>query len=279
MLMLRPQNQVEAIPLKVVSKISEIYWLNPFFERPEPEPILREAFNWEEQGIFVAIASVAEESQIELPWEDEDAEILDLAYFGNHSGGKFCAPVVKLLLQTESFVDENGQLNEDGTEKLAEILLRKYYTNWKSLWVTNTAVYDPIHNYDMLETRHLIGANSETVKDEFSGNDSTEDSRDTTNIDYRYGLNTVSTDVKPSEKSVMSDSGSSSTDRESTDARNTVAGNEESEELHRAGNIGVTTTQKLIQEERELWLWNYFDQIFKDIDRELALAYHDPCRV
>ena len=56
--------------------MSEFYWLNPFMERPDPEPILREAFKWEENGIFVALASVAEESQITLPWEDEDAETL-----------------------------------------------------------------------------------------------------------------------------------------------------------------------------------------------------------
>ena len=46
-----------------------------------------------------------------------------------------------------------------------------------------------------------------------------------------------------------------------------------------AGNIGVTTTQKLLQEERELWIWNFFDQVFNDLDRELALMFHDSCRV
>lgn len=283
--------------------MSEFYWLNPFMERPDPEPILREAFKWEDNGIFVALASVAEESQITLPWEDEDAETLDLAYFGNHSGGKFCAPVVKLLLQTESFVDENGQLNSDGTEKLASILLRKYYTNWTSLWRTNVASYDPIHNYNMYEERDLSttddnvetteGTLAKTGTDIFGRGTTETTTHGMTNetVTSRFGLNTETNAVKPSDKVNSTDGGTTvvantGTDAETRDLLDTTdmsvtEDNEgtEHEEIHRYGNIGVTTTQKLLQEERELWLWNYFDQIFADLDRELALAYHDPCRV
>ena len=54
---------------------------------------------------------------------------------------------------------------------------------------------------------------------------------------------------------------------------------EETETLTRSGNIGVTTTQQMLTSERDLWKWNFFDQIFADLDRELALMFHDPCRV
>lgn len=36
--------------------------------------------------------------------------------------------------------------------------------------------------------------------------------------------------------------------------------------LTRSGNIGVTTSQQMIQSEIELWKWNFFKSVFEDID-------------
>ena len=42
-------------------------------------------------------------------------------------------------------------------------------------------------------------------------------------------------------------------------------------ELTRSGNIGVTTSQQMIESERALWMWNFFrDVVFQDIDRVLT---------
>lgn len=40
------------------------------------------------------------------------------------------------------------------------------------------------------------------------------------------------------------------------------------------GNIGLTSTQKLINEERSLWDFNFFERIFKDIDEKLVLKIY-----
>lgn len=40
--------------------------------------------------------------------------------------------------------------------------------------------------------------------------------------------------------------------------------------LTRHGNIGVTTSQQMIQAERNLWFWNFFEQVFRDIDQEIT---------
>jgi hypothetical protein len=45
-------------------------------------------------------------------------------------------------------------------------------------------------------------------------------------------------------------------------------------ELTRSGNIGVTTSQQMLQSERELWSWSYFDVVFQDIDRTLCLSVY-----
>ena len=372
--------------------MSEFIWLNPFIQNSEPEPILRDVFDgWKMgQGIFPYLSSVAE-----MPWSDDENvhdEVLDLSYFGNHSGSKFCSPLVKILL-------EDGVVPAASRTVIAKVLVSKYLPNWKALWATNVASYDPIHNYNMYEERDLTTTEDETVETDeeidHTGTDTmaygkvdtiaygevntrehdTEetttygkvdtlahgevntrdiDTEDTTEygmvdtidhgkeIDettYKYGLNSVTLRANPSDEVVSAESGDTVdtksgsdtltkdgtiidtksgsdvdtlsgsdvlakegtvTDTKSgsdvdtlsgsdiqtknlTDARDSTVTTDndgtEHEEIHRYGNIGVTTTQKLLQEERNLWIWNYFDQIFADLDRELALAFHDPCRV
>lgn len=278
--------------------MSELFWLSPFFDQRDPEPILREVFTgWESgDGIFNAMLNITDK----LPWIQDsavDSTVLDVAYFGNHSGGKFCSPLVKLLL------NDDGEVPTPARATIAKIIISKYLPNWKSLWATNVASYDPIHNYNMYEERDLITTEDETVLTDGTlartGTDATEHGlvertdhgMTTDELTSRYGLNTDTANPKPSDKVETTQGGATTTTdsgtdtlrrnmRDKTDNTETTDNDgTEHEEIHRYGNIGVTTTQKLIQEERNLWLWNYFDQIFKDLDRELALAFHDPCRV
>ena len=44
--------------------------------------------------------------------------------------------------------------------------------------------------------------------------------------------------------------------------------------LTRKGNIGVTTTQQMMQSEIELWKWNFYRSVFKDIDSVLTLKIY-----
>ena len=46
-------------------------------------------------------------------------------------------------------------------------------------------------------------------------------------------------------------------------------------ELTRSGNIGVTTSQQMIESERELWTWNFFQNVvFPDLTKLLALRIY-----
>ena len=275
--------------------------MNDFFpfvySDSDPEPILRDVFSgWESgTGIFSFLAA-----QTTMPWantENIDNSVLDIAYFGNHSGGKFCAPLVKLL------IDDDGVVPNAARITIAKILISKYLNNWNHLWETNVAVYSPIHNYDMHEERDLATTddNVETTDGKLSRTgteglthgmvESTQHGRTEDNVNYKYGLNTTEYQQNRSDENVSTEGGTTTTTDSGTDTttRNLVDSTDqtvtednegtEHEETHRYGNIGVTTTQKLLQEERNLWLWNFFDEVFNDLDKELALAFHDPCRV
>ena len=41
--------------------------------------------------------------------------------------------------------------------------------------------------------------------------------------------------------------------------------------LTRHGNIGVTTSQQMLNSEIELWQWDFFSGVFKDIDKILTI--------
>ena len=115
--------------------MSDVMWIRPYFDHPDPEPILRDVFDgWTlGDGIFSYLSAITT-----LPWKDVetvDEAALDIAYFGNHSGGKFCSPLVKLVL------DENGVVPALARETIAKILISKYLPNWQHLWYTNEAVY------------------------------------------------------------------------------------------------------------------------------------------
>lgn len=44
--------------------------------------------------------------------------------------------------------------------------------------------------------------------------------------------------------------------------------------LQKHGNIGVTTTQDLLNQERETWLWSFFNQVMNDLDNILCIEVY-----
>lgn len=282
---------------------------NPFWDYAEPEPILREVFGERNASEGFALFNEINAAFRTLtgnpaPWNDDMKPIsLDAEYFLNHSGGKFCSPLVMYFVNNGYTQANSKLLNPIARTRIATIIVGKYKENWQRLWDTNVASYSPIHNYDMYEDRDLTTTEDETATTDGtlarSGTESTQYGRVETvghgrtneQMSYKYGINTVTSDPKPSDKVTNTEGGTTTTTLSGTDTdtRNLTDTTDETrtkdndgtehEEIHRYGNIGVTTTQKLLQEERQLWLWNYFDQIFSDLDKELALAFHDPCRV
>lgn len=59
---------------------------------------------------------------------------------------------------------------------------------------------------------------------------------------------------------------------ESTDSETRI--DDLSHTLTRHGNIGVTTSQQMLESERELWMWQIFDVVFADVDRVLTIPIY-----
>lgn len=250
------------------------YWplINPFTDPATDVPLLREAFvDWKiGYGIFEALSSIG----AELPWADSvESTVLDIEYFGNRSGGKFVAPVIMNLLGEET------ELTESNRMLLARIIWTKFGEPWKHLWDTNVIAYNPIHNYNMSDKREMSKGESEAKVASDSSVDTTTHGRGNEVQENVAGLNNTNNKGKLADVSISQETGTTEVvgDRSSKD--DTVRASNEVETTTRSGNIGVTTTQAMLTAEREVWMWNFFDQVYKDIDSVLSLPFYDPCRI
>lgn len=247
--------------------------INPFDRPAACVPVLRDAFpDWKiGNGIFDALEEVAD-----LPWEGYTESLyLDLDYFGNHSGSKMVAPLVMQMVDSES-----GELLDSDRETLARIIWAKFRDPWKHLWDTNVVAYNPIHNYNMTDVRSLIREDNESTDNTRNSVDSNESNTHSDSNDYVYGMNSAQDgDGRRDTRTHSEEGGENTSVSVSTDEGKRKKNMDEVETTMRSGNIGVTTTQAMLSSERELWMWNFFSQVYKDIDSVLSLAYYDACRI
>lgn len=255
---------------------------------------VREAFDFpEDKGIFYYIMLVAAELGVQLPWNDSvvDYATLDMEYMGNYSGSKIISPMLSMLIT-------NGGLSIDSRKLAAKIIIRKYFKNWKRLWNVNVINYTPNENYNMIEDR-TRGVETEevidgTVTTRKTGTDTLTHGKIETDLygqkvttedKSRFGFN--SSDPSPVDKTLLTEgskqdsktnSGNDTqtknlTDTEDEDRTNTGS-IDETERITRSGNIGVTTNQQMLRSELDLWKWNFWKNIFSDVDTVLSIQFY-----
>lgn len=239
------------------------------------------------EGIFSAISGL---SGYTPPWSSSMSDLsLDLEYHGNRSGSKKISPLFFNFVDLET--DPPSIFSTD-VDKLALIIVSMYSANWSKLYATLSFDYNPINNYDMTEELDETEANTGTVNNvselthgeeiSNSGTVGKESTVAATQGNSLYGFNSSS--AVPSDSQTGSNEGSETETRnlneahsgsdtqEDTRTDNLAKTNEHT--LTRKGNIGVTTTQQMIQAERNLWQWKFFDQVFSDVDRVLTIPVY-----
>ena len=252
---------------------------------------LHEVFSdWITSGIFTAL------NDYDVPWKNDNITDLDIEYFGNISGDKTISPLVRKLLD----VDGSETLSNDRIAQLANIIYGLNSVNWQKEYNTLTFDYNPISNYDMIETESVSGeTSSETTSTGTVGNvvtntgtvgntrtETGESSASGKTENDIYGFNSTTNAVNDTANENTSSATAETTTTETrtdnlsenstrTDNLKNVGTGESStvRNLTRSGNIGVTTSQQMIESERHLYLWNFFYKIvFPSIDKVLTIA-------
>lgn len=226
-------------------------------------------------GIFTALQSM------EIPWKNADMSTeLDIDYYNNYSGSKIISPLLYSLTG-------GNETTETDLETLASLIFKIYGKRWTKLWDTMNFEYNPIENYSMVETMtddttvteygktHTVDGTT-TRTPNLTETETPNLTRDSEK--NRYGFN--SNDAVPADTETETQTGTNTTttngtDETAIDSTETDGGTDthtRNYKLTRSGNIGVTTSQQMIESERALWMWDYFhDIVFPDVDRVLTI--------
>lgn len=200
-------------------------------------------------GIFQYIYGLIEEqTEPELPWlTDALSKELDNDYYLIHSGEKLITRYYEQLLT----LADDGKI-ASAEDMLARTILNRFKLSWNKIYDAINTNYSPLENYDMEQTETPNVTKTKNVK-----------SKLTTENDV-YGFN--SGNAVPSSKQTAS---GNKLDNEETDTETGTRG------LTRHGNIGVTTSQQMLQSEIDLRSnYHFIEQIFNDVDSILCLLVY-----
>lgn len=130
--------------------------------------------------------------------------------------------------------------------------------SWARLAATLTAEYNPIENYDRVE--EWEDRNTNTSRYTNSANNTSSGSTK----EQVYGYNNLNT---PADNSA-SNSASTSADTSDSTGTGTSAGTRKGR-AH--GNIGVTTTQEMLESERRVAMFNFYDAVIRDFQKRFLI--------
>lgn len=135
-------------------------------------------------------------------------------------------------------------LEHTSLDKVTSIIVTKFGDKWNRLYdAFITQVYNPLENYSMTETEKT----NSKVKVTSSGKSGT------------YGFNSDAS-VPTGESSTETTSEGNADDNNRT--------------LTRSGNIGVTTSQQMLQSELDLRKWNFANMLYDDVDSICCLSIY-----
>lgn len=196
-----------------------------------------------------------------VPWAELNInDMLDSEYIYNCAYSRYVSPLVK------NIAGDDGELSSEDKTYIAGIIYNMFSTRWSKLWETMLFEYNPIENYSMTEEM----TNDETTIT-YGRVDTLAKVKNTTDTDTTEVQGFDSSSYKPSEQYTSAHTGTD-TDTNTQSGEDT---HERNYTLTRSGNIGVTTSQQMIESERVLWNWLFFyDVVFPDINRVLSLSVY-----
>lgn len=204
-----------------------------------------------ENGIFKELTSTYHTSLSFL--QEYNYLNLDIDYYFGHSGEKDISILFFNLLQ---------QFNNNFTQVisyLSHIVYNRFGKQWERTWKAITQDYKPLNNYDMSETEEVVDNETRSGSSHSEQNSLIE----STNSKQGFNSNTFVNDTKNMLQGSLDNNFQNDESNSTKDA--TI-----DRTLNRSGNIGVTTTQKMLQEEIEIRKYDFIKMVMRDIDKVLC---------
>lgn len=194
-----------------------------------------------------------------------------MAYALTHSGDKTISPFLTKLLGTDE------TLTTAKEQTIGTMLDEMLGDNWQRKYDALMEEYNPIENYSMTETGTDRNVGSGTNSTTYGAGTKTDNlgATESNTLEKTYGFNSEGASNKGSVTTNGNAVTNTETTAERTDSGSATSENQLTHSLSRSGNIGTTTTQQMLQSELELRNYNFYAQVFMDIDKYLALAIYD----
>lgn len=179
---------------------------------------------------------------------------LGLAWF-KKSGEKSVNTLVE-------YFTKDGELTEEGTKILGQMFADKYSDNIHRLYLALSAEYNPIENYNRTESV------TDTTTGKIKANSKGTNESNGTNTNNVSAFD--SSDYQPESQNINNNKD------ETTTTGETESNGTNTHEANMHGNIGVTTNQKMINEEINLRIYNHIvDTILNWCDSEFCLKIYE----
>ena len=168
----------------------------------------------------------------------------------------------------------NSLCEDISGDALAGIVYSYNIENWQKLWENYTAKYNPIDNYNRHEETVLPDTGNDTTVKNGSMINTMSGSTTATDTSTIYAYNSDNaTNVSGGQSSVTPDTTTTDTYNNIEDKRTLNTEHKTVSDI--SGNVGVTTSAQMIDENIKLWKWNYFDDVFDSIIRLITTGVYD----
>lgn len=179
---------------------------------------------------------------------------LALQYYIERSADKTISPIFDRLIEEYGSPTQNDVIN-----CLTIIISQKFAFKWYKIYSAFTKEYQPLENYDMEEIR------TPNLTENVKRNQSTDIHQETES--GIYGFNSTTSNPTATGEG---DTTGLKANNETEDLKTNTG----TESLTRHGNIGVTTSQQMLESEIKLRQYGLLEEIFKDIDSILCLKIY-----
>lgn len=203
-------------------------------------------------GIFSTYVRWLGESESPLPWLDEEIALyLDWEYYFHHSGDKHISKAYHVIREEQRQYDSSSW-DKDSKVMIFKMIINKFKLSWNKIYSAIVEDYKPLENYDMEQKETPDITHTKTVK------------QNVTTENKVYGFNSSS--AVPQSESVVDGA------KLNNEEENKESG---TRSLERHGNIGVTTSQQMLQSEIDLRSnYQFMNQIMDDVDSILCLLVY-----
>lgn len=187
--------------------------------------------------VFRFMFNYLTQNQLSIPlWllSEENANMLDLDYCTVVSGDKYLS---------HNFIRQYERYNMDVLEYFAVLLYKRFGTKWNKIYEALNIEYNPLENYSSteIETPNLTDTSKANSKVTVKQSGSTFDS-----AVYQPYASTETAGTEDDNKVTTTKTGTRT--------------------ITKSGNIGVTTSQQMLQSEFEVRQYDFYQGIYNDID-------------